>query len=83
MQRFIVRNMVESAAVRDLTEASVYPEYVMPKLYVKTQYCVSCAIHAHIVRVRSSEGRRVREAPSRFQFNKSGEKKSGTATATA
>ncbi|BGP18652.1 40S ribosomal protein S26 [Rhodosporidiobolus nylandii] len=81
VRRFTVRNMVETAAIRDLSDASVYQEYVLPKLYLKIHYCISCAVHAHVVRVRSVVNRRNRAPPPRVRFNKDGKKISPQAVA--
>jgi small subunit ribosomal protein S26e len=56
--------MIDASGKRDIRESSVYQgnEFYIPKVYMKMQYCVSCAIHAKIVRVRSVEGRRERYA---------------------
>eukprot|EP00499_Haloplacidia_sp_CaronLabIsolate_P016013 CAMPEP_0196780818 /NCGR_PEP_ID=MMETSP1104-20130614/8574_1 /TAXON_ID=33652 /ORGANISM="Cafeteria sp., Strain Caron Lab Isolate" /LENGTH=117 /DNA_ID=CAMNT_0042151035 /DNA_START=37 /DNA_END=390 /DNA_ORIENTATION=+ len=67
IKRFLVRNMVDASSQRDVADASVYDVYVLPKLYIKQQYCVSCAVHARIVRVRKKEFRRIRENPNRFR----------------
>jgi len=63
IKRFQVRNIVETTAVRDIQENTALPdvEYVLPKTYLKNQFCISCGIHRKTVRVRSRDDRRVRE----------------------
>ncbi len=55
IKRFQVRNMVDASSHRDLRDASVYSTFSLPKFYMKMLYCVSCAIHGRVVRVRNKK----------------------------
>uniref|UniRef100_A0A0D3FQM0 40S ribosomal protein S26 n=1 Tax=Oryza barthii TaxID=65489 RepID=A0A0D3FQM0_9ORYZ len=65
INRFLVRNIVEQAAVLRYARGLCH---VLPKLYAKVHHCVSWnAIHAHIFSVRSCENRRNCELPQHFR----------------
>ena len=57
--------MIESAGQRDIIEASVYEVFQIPKMYILLQYCISCALHARVVRARSAKDRKNRAPPVR------------------
>jgi small subunit ribosomal protein S26e len=65
IKRFTVRNMVDASSQRDIREASAYEQYTLPKLFIQQVYCISCGIHARVVRVRSVEARKIRVVPRR------------------
>jgi small subunit ribosomal protein S26e len=67
IKRYTVRDIVDASSRRDIKEVMTMETLNMPKLYVKLQYCVSCAIHARIVRVRSVEDRKNRAPPKRVR----------------
>eukprot|EP01067_Filipodium_phascolosomae_P009767 Filipodium_phascolosomae@DN955_c0_g1_i1.p1 len=65
IKKYLVRNMVDVSSQRDIREASVIPNYMVPKLYLQLNYCVSCGIHSRVVRVRSRKNRRNRDTQQR------------------
>ena len=67
IKRFIVRNIVEAAGMRDIKDSSCIEGYQLPKIYIKQYYCIEAAIHQRVVRVRSVQGRKVRAPPERPQ----------------
>lgn len=59
--KYVTRNLIDAAAADDIREATIYDVYEVPKYYNKLQYCVSCAVHSRLVRVRSNWERKIRE----------------------
>ena len=61
--------MVDASSARDIKEASALESYTLPKLYLKRAYCISCAIHARLRRVRDKVTRRKRQVLTRTVDN--------------
>ena len=67
VKRYTVRNMVDASSLRDIRDNRAYENFSIPKFYIKLVYCISCAIHSRVVKVRSVEDRKNREPPRRPQ----------------
>jgi len=63
IKRFHIKNVIDNASLDDITQASVYETFEVPKFYYKLEYCVSCAVHLKIVRSRSAINRKDRTNP--------------------
>ena len=61
INKFTVKDIIDASSKEDITAVQVYKQFVIPKVYHKLSYCVSCAIHMRLVRVRSAEDRRIRQ----------------------
>ena len=60
IKKFTVRDIIDGSSKEDIKSVQVYENFIIPKVYNKLTYCISCAIHARIVRARSAEARRIR-----------------------
>merc|ERR1719261_1440203 len=66
IKKFTVRDCIDAASKEDIAKASAYKQATLvPKIMLKMYYCVSCAIHARIVAVRSRTDRRKRDTGKR------------------
>merc|ERR1711934_461604 len=71
IKKFQVRDIIDAASKDDVAKTSAYKTpTLVPKLMLKMYYCVSCAIHARIVAVRSVVDRRKRDTGKKKFMNK-------------
>ena len=67
VKRYTVRNIVDSAGMRDLSEACAFEQpYALPKMYHKAYYSISAAVHNRFVKNRSRAMRKDRTPPPKF-----------------
>ena len=83
IKKFTVKDIVDAATRDDIQNKQLYKKMEYPKVYNKIIYCVSCAIHARVVRVRSVEERRVRHKERKIIKEKEKEKKEEVEVAAA
>jgi small subunit ribosomal protein S26e len=76
VKKFVVRNMLDQASARDVSENStVYNAgFPLPKIYMKQRYCIACAIHSRVVRGRANKDRKKRFVPKKFTAKKAEKK---------
>ena len=72
VKRFTIRDIVDASSKKDLEENRAFETYIIPKLYIKMQYCISCAIHSRIVKVRGTIERKSRLPPQRVHRDAAG-----------
>ena len=60
IKKFTVKDIIDGSSKEDIKAVQHYENLVFPKVFNKLSYCVSCACHSRIVKVRSAEDRRKR-----------------------
>lgn len=83
VKRYTVRNMVDASSLRDIKDNRAIENFTIPKMYLKLQYCIACAIHLRVVRVRSVEFRKVRKPARTFVRRDDDQKRPQKTEATA
>ena len=60
IKKFSVKDIIDASSKEDIQAVQTYSQFIIPKVYYKFYYCVSCALHSRIIRVRSAENRKMR-----------------------
>jgi small subunit ribosomal protein S26e len=83
IKKFVIRDLIDGSSKEDVENVSAYKDKSnkgkvnIPKLYYKLTYCVSCAVHARIVRARNAIARRVRNVKRPERAPRADTKKEG------